>query len=154
MTRCIWMACLLLGTLLVSVAPVQAEDPATSQEVRILLKDGKTWRGHTGDRVKVVYSERGLRKIASGTIDRFDTSGGWLFLVGPNAPRTPIFAADITEVIGSGPAHTPDEEEPVKPAAQADDGTSTTNEAQADEDTSIRGTFYLPMSGMVGEKRK
>ena len=148
----ILIACVLLGLLL--AAPVQAQDPPSGQEVRILLPEGKTWRGHIGDRVKVVYSERGLRQIASGTIDRFDRAGGWLFLSGPNAPRTPIFAADITEVIGSGPASTPDQSEPkAAPAGDAaSEDTAAKDGEDSEEDLSIRGTFYLPMSGMVGEK--
>ncbi len=142
------LCCLLLGICL--SVPAVAQDSPAGEDIRILLPEGRTWRGHIGDRVKIVYMERRLRQITSGTITKLDQTGGWLYLSGPNAPRTPIFVSDIREVIGSGPDGAP----APKPAEQKPEPapSDTSDSAESESDSAIRGTFYLPMSGMVGEK--
>lgn len=138
-----------------SVGPLAvAEDDATP--VRIEMQDGSVWRGQTGAEIKVSFKQRGRRRVIEGTLARY--TDGWLEMTGPGGKRlAPVFAADIVsiELVGGGdagsspstPASTPSGD-----AATDSDASSApaSDGADAEVDLSIRPTFLLPLTGMVG----
>ena len=140
--------------------------PAIAGEaVKVQLADGGTWRGSTGDRIRVVYLDRSIRRTVEGTLARF--SDGWLEMTGSDGKRLPpIYSADVQEIErlqddgASSPAE--DQDEPVA-AEETSDSAGTASEdlpvdgsnpaaggEDGEVDESIRPTFILPLTGMVG----
>ncbi|MCH2141207.1 MAG: hypothetical protein MK100_09280 [Phycisphaerales bacterium] len=148
----------LISTLGVAFTPLAVA--AEGESIRLEIASG-FWRGHTGDEVRVVYKARGIRRTIQGTIARY--ADGWLELTGESGSRlAPVFVSDIQSIEqlnGGGEVTESDADETSKDLA-ADSEADVTQETDADnspkvaqaveEDESIKPTFLLPMTGMVG----
>ena len=137
-----------------SVGPLgMAADDAPP--VRVEMQDGSIWRGQAGAEIKVTFTQRGLRRMLEGTLARY--SEGWLELTGPGGKRlAPVFAADIVSIELTGDGTGSSSPEPAKAPSGESNTESTTSTASSsdggekDVDYSIRPTFLLPLTGMVG----
>jgi hypothetical protein len=137
---------------------------ANGEAVKVQLADGGTWRGSTGERVRVVYLDRSMRRTAEGTLARF--SDGWLELTGDDGKRLPpIYNADVQSIerleeAGQAPSPAGETDpvsdgEPTDAEEGAAEGSSTdapspSENEDGEGDESIRPTFILPLTGMVG----
>ena len=142
------------------IIAVLASSPITlaadeAQPVRVEMQDGSVWRGQTGAEVKVSFKQRGQRRVVEGTLARY--TDGWLELTGPSGKRlAPVFAADIIRIEQIGDGTGSSSSAPVKDPggdseADASDSSSSASEGDDKEvDLSIRPTFLLPLTGMVG----
>ena len=142
------------------IVAVLASSPITlaadeAQPVRVEMQDGSVWRGQTGAEVKVSFKQRGQRRVVEGTLARY--TDGWLELTGPGGKRlAPVFAADIIRIEQIGDGTGSSSSAPVKAPggdseADASDSSSPASEGDDKEvDLSIRPTFLLPLTGMVG----
>ncbi len=136
------------------VAPLaMAQDSPVS--VQVETKDG-VWRGQTGQQIRVVYRERGMRRTLEGTLVRY--ADGWLELAGPGGKRlSPVFSADIVSIeqlgessdTGSAADGSSDDGGGNASADSSGDGSASPSE-DGEVDLSIRPTFLLPLTGMVG----
>lgn len=133
--------------------------------VAVTLADGSEWSGELGQEIRVTYSQRGIRRTAIGTIVRVDK--GWLQLSSNGRRLSPIRVGEVVsiEAVGGAPATdpTPAESEPATGDEGGDDGSSEPSDTQASDgggdpadeeaadDSDIRPTFILPLTGMVGE---
>ena len=134
---------------------------ATGDPVTIELTDSKDWQGKAGEQIRVVYKDRSRNKTVEGTLVRF--KDGWLQLTSSGRRLAPIYGDDIVSVkqLGgeqpSGADASSASEDPSDTSTSIDAATSVpsdTTSADGDEavDESIRGTFLLPLTGMVGKE--
>ncbi len=124
--------------------------------VRVETQDG-VWRGELGDQIRVVYKARGIRRTVEGTLIRI--SDGWLEMKGADGRRIPpIHPADLVSIdrladaSGDGESAEGGVDDP---ASESDSGTEASpaaggGDASEESDESIRPTFILPLTGMVG----
>lgn len=142
--------------LLTPLAAAAPGDPVT-----IELADSKDWQGKAGEQIRVVYKDRSRNKTVEGTLVRF--KDGWLQITFSGRRLAPIYGDDIVSVkrLGgeqpSGADASSASEDPSDTSASSDAATSVasdTTSADGDEvvDESIRGTFLLPLTGMVGKE--
>lgn len=145
--------CLGLGIAAVLMAAPLATAQNAPSAVRIELKDG-VFRGQTGDRIRVVYRERGMRRVLEGTLARF--VDGWLELTDGDRRLAPVYAADIVSIEQLGGSAEPVSDGGAASDSAADGTAATSDEAatstteDGEVDLSIRPTFLLPLTGMVG----
>jgi len=142
------------------IVAVLASSPITlaadeAKPVRVEMQDGSVWRGQTGVEIKVSIKQRGRRRVVEGILVRY--ADGWLELTGPGGKRlAPVFAADIIQIEliggGTGSSSSPPVKAPGGDSeADASDSSSSASEGDDKEvDLSIRPTFLLPLTGMVG----
>jgi hypothetical protein len=134
---------------------------ANGDPVTIELSDSKDWQGKAGEQIRVVYKDRSRNKTVEGTLVRFQD--GWLQLTSSGRRLAPIYGDDIVSVKRLGGEQPSDDdassasEDPSDTSASSDAATSVasdTTSADGDEvvDESIRGTFLLPLTGMVGKE--
>jgi hypothetical protein len=134
---------------------------ATGDPVTIELTDSKDWQGKAGDQIRVVYKDRSRNKTVEGTLVRF--KDGWLQLTSSGRRLAPIYGDDIVSVkqLGGEQSSAADassaSEDPADTSSSSDTATSVPSDATSadgDEavDESIRGTFLLPLTGMVGKE--
>ena len=137
--------------------------------VSITLSDGTSWSGELGQEVRVTYRQRGIRRTATGTIVRMQ--GGWVQLSSSGRRLSPISEGDIVsiEAVGGSPTRAPAADDPSSEEDASDDSQGSGDDAAVDaagdsaaadatdgnetrdDDSGIRPTFILPLTGMVGE---
>lgn len=81
----------------------------SADQYELMFDNGSSWRGNDGDRVDVVFSERGISQSMSGVVMKVDGRPGFeiVFVRGQIAGKEAtkgIFAPDIETMKTSGPA--------------------------------------------------
>ena len=136
---------------------------ASAQQYELMFDNGSSWRGDDGDRVDVVYSERGVSQSMSGVIMKIDGRPGFqiVFVRGEIAGKQAtkgIFAPDIESMktsdgAGGGAVATRPAPTTKKPDPKTTTGSSPAVTTERDDGTlesSKPGVFFMPWEGPVG----
>ena len=137
---------------------------ASADQYELMFDNGSSWRGDDGDRVEVVFSERGVSQSMSGVVMKIDGRPGFeiVFVRGEIAGKQAtkgIFAPDIETMTTSGDAAgggavTKGAGTTKKPDAGNKGGSSKPAVTTVGEDgileSSKPGVFFMPWEGPVG----
>jgi hypothetical protein len=135
----------------------------SADQYELMFDNGSSWRGNDGDRVDVVFSERGISQSMSGVVMKVDGRPGFeiVFVRGQIAGKEAtkgIFAPDIETMKTSGPAAggdagTTPARATREPATKAKGGSTpavTTVGEDGVLESSKPGVFFMPWEGPVG----
>ena len=134
---------------------------AAAQSINFTCKDGSRWRGQVNDTVVLKVLERGVETSYEGKIvragDKFMTVE--TMLSGTLRQKT-IFFGDIVSISSTGAEAPTTDAQPItapgEGAATTEKSDASVNAAASEKSSpanpNVRGVFYLPLDGGVGDE--